>query len=224
MTNAVNGSFAPAEALQRMIAGTPLTFVMSNERTITVWSCKEFACQPRVSSDSQPQPRTNITSAANAATRPIVEQVDVNGNRVKRDRFTPQPSLEKISVGKQQIEQSGAVTLADALRSLTQILSGGALPTRRVSRTSWPTALRCLQWRLQRIAALLAVNYCNHYRDTLSIPNRNISSWTTLDTQASYEVDGFDRSPLAGTEILLTASNLLGRASPFVNQPARSRL
>jgi iron complex outermembrane recepter protein len=78
-----------------------------------------------------------------------------------------------------------------------------------------------LQWRLSRLTTLVAANYWNHYRDTVSIPNRNVASWTTLDTQVSYRVDGLNGSLLDGTEILLTASNLLGRDPPFVNNQLR---
>jgi hypothetical protein len=74
-----------------------------------------------------------------------------------------------------------------------------------------------LQWKLPRFTAMLAVNYSNHYRDTLSIPNRNIASWTTIDTQASYRVDIPNASWLDETELLLTATNILDRDPPFVN-------
>ena len=30
----------------------------------------------------------------------------------------------------------------------------------------------------------------NHYRDTLSVPNRGVSPWTTIDLQLSYETTG----------------------------------
>jgi outer membrane receptor protein involved in Fe transport len=74
-----------------------------------------------------------------------------------------------------------------------------------------------LQWKLRRFTAMLAVNYSNHYRDTLSIPNRNVASWTTIDTQASYRVDIPNTSWLNETELLLTATNILDRDPPFVN-------
>jgi hypothetical protein len=64
---------------------------------------------------------------------------------------------------------------------------------------------------------MLAVNYSNHYRDTLSIPNRNVASWTTIDTQASYRVGISNASWLDETELLLTATNILDRDPPFVN-------
>jgi iron complex outermembrane recepter protein len=74
-----------------------------------------------------------------------------------------------------------------------------------------------LQWKLRRLAAMLAVNYSNHYRDTISIPNRNIASWTTIDTQFSYKLDAPNGAWLDETELLLTGANILDRDPPFVN-------
>jgi len=68
---------------------------------------------------------------------------------------------------------------------------------------------------------MLAVNYSNHYRDTISIPNRNIASWTTIDTQVSYKVDAPNGSWLDDTELLLTGTNILARDPPFVNNELR---
>jgi iron complex outermembrane recepter protein len=74
-----------------------------------------------------------------------------------------------------------------------------------------------VQWKLPRLTAMLAVNYSNHYRDIVSIPNQNIASWTTIDMQVSYKVDVPNASWLDHTEISLTATNILDRDPPFVN-------
>jgi hypothetical protein len=74
-----------------------------------------------------------------------------------------------------------------------------------------------LQWRLRGLTALLAVNYSNHYRDTVSTPARNVASWTTIDVQAAYKVAIPDAAWLDETQIVLTATNLLDRAPPFLN-------
>jgi outer membrane receptor protein involved in Fe transport len=75
------------------------------------------------------------------------------------------------------------------------------------------------QWRFGGLATAVSVNYWNHYRDTVSIPNRNVPSWTTVDMQVSYTIDGLNRSVLDGTQIFLTATNLFDRDPPFVNGP-----
>jgi hypothetical protein len=140
ITNAVSGSLAPSEALRRIVAGTPLTFVMSNERTITVWNCNEFPCD---SSDLQPGPRAHreVTATAKppATDRPI-PQVDINGMRAAGDELSRQPSAEKVIVSRDQMDQSGAVTLPEALRTLTQFLNGnvteGNIPNGREALTN----------------------------------------------------------------------------------------
>ena len=74
-----------------------------------------------------------------------------------------------------------------------------------------------LQWKLPRLTTMIAVNYSNHYRDNVSIPNRNVASWTTVDMQASYAVNVPGASWLAQTQLLLTAINILDHDPPFVN-------
>jgi iron complex outermembrane recepter protein len=128
-TNPVSGASTPADALSKMLAGTPLTFTVVNEHTITVRRRE----QPPDSSDSSgSSTRPAANHGARPSTHPIdtggspVEQVDVNGIRRRLGDFVPQPSLEKIVVNKDQVAQTGAITLPEALRSLTQILNGGA--------------------------------------------------------------------------------------------------
>lgn len=44
-----------------------------------------------------------------------------------------------------------------------------------------------LQWRREGSGAMVAVNDSNRCRDNVSIPNRNVASWTTVDVQASCD-------------------------------------
>jgi len=52
---------------------------------------------------------------------------------------------------------------------------------------------------------------------TFARNGKNVASWTTIDTQASYRVDIPNASWLDETEFLLTATNILDRDPPFVN-------
>lgn len=62
------------------------------------------------------------------------------------------------------------------------------------------------------------VNYTNSYRDDQEAPARSISSWTTVDATAKYLFD-FNHGPLADASLLISVSNLLDRAPPFVASP-----
>jgi iron complex outermembrane recepter protein len=130
MTNAIHGSFTPADAVTQIIAGTSLAFAMADEHTVTIWSCAEFRCAAGDSIGSDNQKRHDREaggpSQGIAAQREISdEQVDVNGVRTPMDDYAPQLSLQKVVVSKRQIEQNGALTLPGALGTLTQVLSGG---------------------------------------------------------------------------------------------------
>jgi len=128
ITNALQGSFTAPDAVAQIIAGTPLTFAIPNERTITIWSCAEFSC---VTSDyiglNGQHKAEGVSSSHRLATPKETpeEQVDVRATRTPVESYAPQPSMRKIVVSKQQIDQSGAPTLPDALATLTQIVSGG---------------------------------------------------------------------------------------------------
>jgi iron complex outermembrane recepter protein len=74
-----------------------------------------------------------------------------------------------------------------------------------------------LQWAHAGFTIFTALNFANSYRDNVSIPNRNVASWTTLDMQVSYIIDTQSTSPFAGTKFSLAARNLFNRQPPFVN-------
>ena len=128
ITNALQGSFTAPDAVAQIIAGTPLTFAIPNERTITIWSCAEFSC---VTSDYIGLNGQHKAEAGNSSHRHVTPketpegQVEVRATRTSVESYAPQPSMRKIVVSKQQIDQSGALTLPDTLATLTQIVSGG---------------------------------------------------------------------------------------------------
>jgi len=45
-----------------------------------------------------------------------------------------------------------------------------------------------LSWQHRRWGATVGINFQNHYMDTVSEPNRTVSSYTTFDTQLRYEL------------------------------------
>ncbi|MDB6100399.1 MAG: TonB-dependent receptor [Gammaproteobacteria bacterium] len=130
ITNALNGSFTPADAVRQLVAGKPLAYQMADERTFTIYSCAEFRCTPTDSIDSDAHSNGDREAEGPSqrlvAQRPISdEQVDVNGVRTPLQDYAQQPSIQKLVVSKQQIDQSGALTLPAALSTLTEILPGG---------------------------------------------------------------------------------------------------
>ncbi len=74
-----------------------------------------------------------------------------------------------------------------------------------------------LTWQQVRWGATLAINFQNHYRDTLSEPNRNISSLTTFDSQLRYSPTAFGAGWLQNTVLELNAVNLFNVSPPFLN-------
>jgi iron complex outermembrane receptor protein len=73
-------------------------------------------------------------------------------------------------------------------------------------------------WTRRGFSVFSFVNFANSYRDTLSVPNRDISAWTTVDLQLGYEPPG-DSAWLGHTRFSLNAQNLFNTLPPFVNNP-----
>jgi len=83
-----------------------------------------------------------------------------------------------------------------------------------------PTSLRLfgnLSWSLQGWTVQSTVNYTGAYRDPGSVPVRNVDSWTTVDVNIGYRVDG-GSGWLANAQCNLGINNALDQRAPFVNQ------
>jgi len=74
-------------------------------------------------------------------------------------------------------------------------------------------------WTHRQFGLSTFVNFQNRYRDTLSVPNRGISPWTTVDLQLSYETPEDAFGGLGHMQFALNAQNLFNVYPPFVNNP-----
>jgi iron complex outermembrane receptor protein len=102
----------------------------------------------------------------------------------------------------------------------TQQEEAGAVPLQLLNTQNNPINLKMrasASWQQRRWGGTLAVNFQNHYLDTVSEPNRRISAYTTFDTQLRYELGTFGDSYLANTRLELNAINVFNKSPPFLN-------
>jgi iron complex outermembrane recepter protein len=72
-------------------------------------------------------------------------------------------------------------------------------------------------WARRGFAVSSAVNFANSYRDTISVPNRDVAAWTTLDLQLRYDTEGDSPAWLEQTRFSLNAQNVFNTPAPFLN-------
>jgi outer membrane receptor protein involved in Fe transport len=83
-----------------------------------------------------------------------------------------------------------------------------------------PPSLRLvgnLSWSLNGWSVQSTVNYTGAYRDPGSAPARTVASWTTVDFNIGYRVNG-GSAWLANTQSNLGIINVFDRRPPFVNE------
>jgi iron complex outermembrane recepter protein len=83
-----------------------------------------------------------------------------------------------------------------------------------------PVDLRLRQsigWRFSNFSARVSANFTNRYLDTSSIPERPVSSWTTVDLQLSYDIPKSDLSWLGALHFELDTENVFNVDPPFLN-------
>ena len=105
-----------------------------------------------------------------------------------------------ISLNQQITPTAPAFEIADTV--------GNPLKLRLSARLAWSSG----SWTVQTI-----VNHSGAYRDPEISPERKVGSWTTVDLNVGYQVDGSE-GWLAGTRCNVGVINLLDRSPPFVNQ------
>lgn len=94
------------------------------------------------------------------------------------------------------------------------------LPIERMEGTpSYPVELRlrgATTWSYRRFATTGAVNYSDSYRDTLSVPDRRVSSWTTFDLNLAYTFGEEETD----TRVSVNLENAFNTMPPFLNNQA----
>jgi iron complex outermembrane recepter protein len=70
-------------------------------------------------------------------------------------------------------------------------------------------------WQSHGWGAQVAANFTNSYRDTESVPQRRVDSWTTIDVQLGYDFP--NTGALQGTRVTLDARNVFNVDPPFLN-------
>jgi iron complex outermembrane receptor protein len=119
------------------------------------------------------------------------------------------------SNGKWSLGVNGTYTL-----DLKQQITGAAPVFDLVDTVGNPLQLRLvghLSWSLKGWTVQTTVNHTGSYRDPGSVPARRVNSWTTLDFNVGYRVDGGQGS-LANTQFNLGINNAFDQRPPFVNQ------
>jgi iron complex outermembrane recepter protein len=89
-----------------------------------------------------------------------------------------------------------------------------------VDTVGYPLKLRLaahLSWSYRYWTVLTTVNYSGAYKDSSSVPARRVDSWTTVDLNLGYRIDG-GQGWMANTQCNLGVNNLFDQAAPFVNQ------
>jgi outer membrane receptor protein involved in Fe transport len=92
-----------------------------------------------------------------------------------------------------------------------------------VSTQSNPINIRArgsASWTRRGFGVSTFLNFENRYRDTLSVPNRGVSPWTTVDLQLSYETTADTLGWLGRTQFVLNTQNLFDANPPFLNNSA----
>jgi outer membrane receptor protein involved in Fe transport len=125
-TKALEGTYQPAEALQRLLANTDLEFDFVNERTLAVTQKKGPADVPVAPAEPKRGPSRRSRSRTTAPTLDGVNNpldvIRITGSYVRDE---PPVGDELISLTREDIETTGAATVADFLRTLPQAFGGG---------------------------------------------------------------------------------------------------
>ena len=109
------------------------------------------------------------------------------------------------------------------LRDFSQAQAPGMPLTSLLSTQNEPINLRfraTAGWQYRGWGTLVAANFTNSYRDTVSNPQRGVASWTTIDLQLRYDFPDAARYGLRGTRIELNARNVFNVDPPFLNNQA----
>jgi iron complex outermembrane recepter protein len=126
-TKPLDGTYQPAEALQRLLATSDLEFDFVNDRTLAVTQKKAPAEGAKVAAvepkrESPPRLRTRVSASVSDSFANPLDIIRVTGTYIRDE---PPIGEEIISLTRQDIETTGAATPADFLRTLPQAFGGG---------------------------------------------------------------------------------------------------
>ena len=142
--------------------------------------------------------------------RTIAKGIDLNLNQEFADRL-----------GVFRWSAQGAYIL-----TFDQAVSDNAPATSVANTVNYPLKLEAratLSWRERRLylpglSCTLAANFTGAYLDNLSVPDRRVASYSTVDAQLGYST-GAGHRWFENTEFALSATNLFNANPPFVNNP-----
>jgi iron complex outermembrane receptor protein len=98
------------------------------------------------------------------------------------------------------------------------MLAPGATPVSALNTMNGPVDFRgraTFSWQGERSGAALTFNYVDDYRDTLSLPAREIDAFRTVDFRLTHAFDDGDRGPAVALNVL----NAFDEDPPFANNP-----
>lgn len=176
---------------------------------------------------------------------PTDAQIQAALASVDHDEFVPSPTppveaivdfrLQNIAaVEVDGLDMSSSYRLATRAGDFLLAVSGSYLfayderfsstapSTSVVSTMGRPADLRLrggFSWSRGNLIGSAFANYVDDYRDTLSVPNRRIDSWTTVDVQLSYSMKGLLGDFIESADLSLSATNVLDKQPPFANWP-----
>jgi len=115
----------------------------------------------------------------------------------------------------------GQISLTLAASNMLQYettLAPGAAPVSALNTLNGPVDLRgraTLAWQGVQTGAALTFNYVDAYRDTLSLPAREIDSFQTFDFRLTRDFDDGER----GLVVAFNVNNVFDEDPPFANNP-----
>jgi iron complex outermembrane recepter protein len=146
ITQAVDGSYEPRDALRHMLENTGLAFAVVNERTLAVKATRSASASGTAAppaphrSPQQPNSQTVAQGPGSAETEAgfpnRIETVRVTGTNLRGEAPV---GVNVLEFDRAAIDLSGAPTVADFLRTLPQVFGGGPTQDTRVIGTEAQT-------------------------------------------------------------------------------------
>jgi outer membrane receptor protein involved in Fe transport len=157
-------------------------------------------------------------SAGDCLTTPVAAIADI---RTRNDAIVVTRGVDLM--GRRDWHTSrGAVSFvlnASYIFEFSEAETAGASLENRVSTPHYPIDLRgrgSIEWERGEFQGSADLNFQNGYRDTLSLPQRTVSPWKTLDLNFSYRAAS---GSLQGSTLSLHVQNAFNKMAPFVNNP-----